>query len=196
MQISATAVGTTMALCALTSAHTVRAQPLAAVVTTPSPRHAPALRVTAGVLLGAAVAHAANAPDVWERTARGAAYRVGDQAGYLAARSAVHFGISRAISWRGSNAACAGAIVARARCGIAQTLVVQTEDGAPRPDIARLGGLIAASFTSLVWRPERARRSDASAFVLTRVGSGLAVAALRRAVSGRRATARPVATDP
>ncbi len=144
------------------------------------------LRVATGIVIASSVAQALNAPVEWERSAQGAAFRLGDQTGFLAIRSVAHLGLSRALPWKPAIAACPSGIIARSRCGVTQTLVVYNADGAARPDIARIGSLAIASLGSVLWRPERARRDDARVFVLSRVGSGLAFAAVRRAIGSRR----------
>ena len=149
-------------------------------------QHSRLLRASTGIVVAAAVAQAIRTPSAWPRTAEGAALRLADQSGFVAMRSLAHLGISRAVPWTGSAAPCPPGFGARTRCAIARTLVVHTTEGAPRPDVARLGSLTIASFGSLLWRPEREKRGDASVFVLSRVGSGLVFAALRRGLGGRR----------
>lgn len=144
------------------------------------------LRASSGIAAASVVAQAMRAPAEWPRTAKGAGLRLADQSGFVAVRSLAHLTISRALPWTASTARCPSGIGARTRCAITQTFVVHTADGAARPDVARIGSLTIASFGALLWRPERTTRGEASAFVLTRIGSGLVFAALRRGVSGRR----------
>lgn len=150
--------------------------------------YAELLRAGSGIAVTAAVAQAVRAPEAWPRTATGAGLRLADQSGFVAVRSLAHLGISRALPWNASTAPCPSGNGARTRCAITQTFVVHTADGAARPDVARIGSLAIASFGALLWRPERATRGEASALVLTRLGSGLVFAALRRGVRGRSST--------
>ena len=143
------------------------------------------LRMSAGVVLGVTVAQVINAPEAWPRTAGGAARRLADQSGFVALRVASHRGLTRAVPWTASREPCPVGIAARTWCAVTHTLVVHDRHGAPRPDVARIGSLAIASFGSLLWRPERAARGDASLFVLSRVGSGLLIAAIRRGVGAR-----------
>ena len=138
------------------------------------------LRVGAGVVLAATVAQVSNAPDAWPRTATGFARRLADQSGFVTIRALAHQQLSRVVPWTASVEPCPTRIAARTWCAVTQTLVVHDRDGAPRPDVARVGGLAIASVVSLLWRPERASRGDASAFVVSRVASGLLVSAVRR----------------
>jgi len=62
---------------------------------------------------------------------------------------------------------------------------VYNQSGEGRPDVARIGGLTIASLGALMWRPEGASPREASTFVVTRVGSGLVVAAIRRGLSSK-----------
>jgi len=144
-----------------------------------------ALRMSAGIVFAAVVAQASNAPAAWPRTAGGAARRLADQSGFIAIRSMAHHQLRRAIPWTASVSPCPTGLTARTWCAVTQTLVAHDRDGASRPDVARVGSLAMASFGSLLWRPERASRGDASVFVLSRVGSGLLVAALRRGLGAR-----------
>lgn len=144
---------------------------------------ADALRVGAGVVLAAAVAQVTNAPSAWSRTAGGAARRLADQSGFVALRSVSHSTLRRVVPWTASDTPCPAQVAMRAWCAVSQTLVVQNRAGALRPDVARIGSLAIASAGSVLWRPERASRGSATAFVLTRVGSGLLFAALRRGLS-------------
>lgn len=148
-----------------------------------------ALRVGTGIAVGAALAHALDAPTAWPRTVEGAAMRLADQTGFVALRTLTALGINRAVPWTASREPCPSGFLARARCGLTETLVARTRNGAVRPDVARLGSLALASAGALLWRPERATRRDAGVFVVSRVGSGLLFAALRRSVAGKRKAA-------
>ena len=67
------------------------------------------LRVATGIVIASSIAQALNAPVEWERSAQGAAFRLGDQAGFLAIRSVAHLGLSRALPWnnrRGAAGQC------------------------------------------------------------------------------------------
>lgn len=149
------------------------------------------LRVSAGVVLAATVAQVSNSPDAWPRTTEGFARRLADQSGFVAIRALSHQQLSRVIPWTASVEPCPTRIAARAWCAVTQTLVVHDRDGAPRPDVARVGSVAIASLGSLLWRPERASRGDAGVFVVSRVTSGLLVAALRRGLTTRRGKALP-----
>ncbi len=143
------------------------------------------VRVGAGVVIAASVAQIANSPEAWSRTAEGFARRLADQSGFVAIRSLSYHQLSRAVPWTASVEPCPTSIAARTWCAVSQTLVVHDRDGAPRPDVARVGSLAIASLGSLLWRPERASRRDASVFVVSRVASGLLVAAVRRGLGAR-----------
>lgn len=144
------------------------------------------VRATAGVVIGASVAHLSNAPTVWTRSADGAARRLADQSGFVAIRSLSHAVIRGALSWEPTAEPCPSGVLARSRCAITQTLVVHNAAGDARPDVARIGSLAIASLGSLLWRPERSTSHAAGTYMLSRVGSGLAFAALRRGLASRR----------
>ncbi len=145
---------------------------------TPSLRH-----MVGGIGLAAAVAQVSHAPEQWPQTPAGLFQRLADRAGAVALQALTHHGISQRLAWQPSQTSCPTGVLARAQCAIATTLIVRNTHGAPRPDLARIAGLAVGSAGSLLWRPERRSRDDAALFVLTRVGSGLAFAALRQAVA-------------
>jgi len=149
-------------------------------------QHSSIARMVAGVVFGAALLQVTNSPDEWPRTAGGAGRRLGDQAGFVAIRSITHDQLRRAIPWTASVAPCPHTLLTRTWCAVTKTFVAYNREGAPRPDLARVGGIAMASVGSLLWRPERAARGTASVFVASRVGSGLLVAVLRRALEARR----------
>jgi hypothetical protein len=144
------------------------------------------LRVMSGIGVAAAVAQISHAPEQWPQTPAGLFQRLADRSGAVALQTLAHHGISQRLAWQPSHTTCPTGVLARAQCAIAATLVVRTAHGAPRPDLARIAGLALGSAGSLLWRPERRSRDDAALFVLTRVGSGLAFAALRNAVARER----------
>jgi len=144
------------------------------------------VRMSAGVVFGAAVLQVTNTPDEWPQSAGGAARRLGDQVGFVAIRSIAHDQLRRAIPWAASVSRCPHKLATRTWCAVTRTFVAYNRDGAPRPDIARVGSIAMASVGSLLWRPERASRGTASVFVASRVGSGLLVAVLRRGLAARR----------
>jgi len=143
-------------------------------------------RMGAGVVFGTALLQVTKSPDEWPRTAGGAARRLGDQVGFVAIRSIAHDQLRRAIPWTASVSRCPHKLATRTWCAVTKTFVAYNRDGAPRPDIARVGSIAMASVGSLLWRPERASRGTASVFVASRVGSGLLVAVLRRGLAARR----------
>ncbi len=144
------------------------------------------VRMSAGVVFGAAVLQVTNTPDEWPRTVGGAARRLGDQVGFVAIRSITYDQLRRAIPWTASETPCPHKLATRTWCAVTQTFVAYDRDGAPRPDVARVGSIAMASVGSLLWRPERAVRGTASVFVASRVGSGLLIAVLRRGLAARR----------
>jgi len=160
-----------------------QAQPTA---DTPIPGQGPAVvRMTASIVFATVVLQVSHSPDAWPRTAGGAARRLADQTGFVAIRSIADYQLRRAVPWTASVSPCPTRLAARTWCAVTQTLVAYNRDGAPRPDVARVGSVAVASFGSLLWRPERASRGDASVFMLSRVGSGLLVAVLRRGLGAR-----------
>ncbi len=185
MPLSSTIPRVAAAILSVTCVHVATAQSALPADTAVVGTGAVVLRTSAGIALAAAVAQVSNSPAAWPRTAEGAARRLADQAGFVTLRAVSHRGLSRAIQWTSSTAPCPTGLAGRSWCAVTQTLVAHDRDGAPRPDVARVGSLAIASFASLLWRPERASRGDASVFVLSRVGSGLLFAALRRGLGGR-----------
>jgi len=107
----------------------------------------------------------------------------------VAIRSIADHQLRRAVPWTAKVSPCPAGFAARTWCAATQTFVAYDRDGAPRPDVARVGSIAIASFGSLLWRPERASRGDAGLFVLSRLGSGLLVAVVRRGLGARRTPA-------
>jgi hypothetical protein len=143
-------------------------------------------QIVAGIVIAAAVAQAADAPEPWPQTPEGLAFRLADQSGAMAIRTLSYHAISQRLAWRSNPASCPTGVLARAQCAMARTLIVRNTHGAPRPDLARIASLALGSAGSLLWRPERHSRDQAALFVLTRVGTGLAFTALRHAVARER----------
>jgi hypothetical protein len=144
------------------------------------------LRVASGIGVAAVVAQASNAPEQWPQTGAGLLQRLADQSGTVAIQALTYRAISQRLTWQPSHAPCPTGVLARPQCALARALIVRNSQGAPRPDLARITSLALGSAGSLLWRPERHSRETAALFVVTRVGSGLAFAALRHAVARTR----------
>jgi hypothetical protein len=143
-------------------------------------------RAGVGVALATAIAQASDTPNAWPQTLEGASWRLGDQAGFTIVRAASQTALDGAFGLTRATSPCPSAAWARTRCAVSQTFLARTRDGAARPDVARIGGLALAATGSLLWRPERATRAGAGTFVLSRVGSGLLVAAVRHGLNTRK----------
>jgi hypothetical protein len=144
------------------------------------------LRVASGIGIAAAVAQVSNAPEQWPQTGAGLLQRLADQSGAVAIQALTYHAISQRLAWQPSHSPCPPGVLARPQCALAKALIVRNPQGAPRPDLARITSLALGSAGSLLWRPERHSRDGAALFVLTRVGTGLAFAALRHAVARER----------
>lgn len=147
------------------------------------------LRVASGIGIAAAVAQVSTAPEQWPQTGAGLLQRLADQSGAVAIQALTYHAISQRIAWQPSHAPCPAGVLARPQCALARALIVRNPQGAPRPDLARITSLALGSAGSLLWRPERRSPETAALFVLTRVGSGLAFAAVRHAVARGRTPA-------
>lgn len=169
------------AFAAVVCSTVVGAQDSAAVTGPPAPAAHHGERyalLAAGALTAATFNQATAMPSQWKRTWHGYGARVGDQVGFAATEELLRFGLSRAMSPTAPAMRCDGARVGHpfwsrvgraATCGVVNTLVVRTPDGARRPNVPLLGAIVGASAVSLAWRPERATASKGATFVLTRI---------------------------
>jgi hypothetical protein len=168
-------------ICMAVGSDVVGAQDSSAVSVTPVPvvHHGERYALLAtGALMAATFNQATAMPSQWKRTWHGYGARVGDQVGFAATEELLRFGLSRAMSPTTPAMRCGGAraghrfwsrVGRAATCGVVNTLVVRTPDGARRPNVPLLGAIVGASAVSLAWRPERATASKGTTFVLTRI---------------------------
>lgn len=140
---------------------------------------AAAARAAAAILLGAGIGQAFGSPSEWHQNFDGFGRRVADQTGFVLIRSAAARALAAQTGWHPNSEPC---VTARIRCALNRTLLLQARDGARRPNLPLIGGLMAGSAASVLWRPERSRRSDALTYSLARVGGGIAAAVARRAL--------------
>ena len=136
-------------------------------------------RAAAAILLGAGIGQAFGSPSRWHQNFDGLGRRVADQTGFVVIRSATARALTASTGWHPNPEPC---VTARIRCALSRTLLLQAHNGARRPNLPLIGSLMAGSAASVLWRPERSRRSDALTYSLARVGGGIAAAVARRAL--------------
>jgi hypothetical protein len=161
-------------------------------------RAAPMLPMLAGAVVGAATgAQIGGSPEVWGRTWGGYGRRLADQAGFLAVEETVRRSTIALTGWRTAEEPCGTApgtspmrpradigLGTALRCGVDRTFTARARDGARRPNLPVIGGLVAGTAASLTWRPEgRAGGGDAVGFVATRLAISFGATIVARATS-------------
>lgn len=138
---------------------------------------------------GALGAHVLGSPEGWDRTWEGYGNRLGDQVGFLVIEEGVRRVLAyalpptapRASCWQSERSAL-GNLTAGSGCALWSTVAVRPASGNGwRFNAPVTVSLLAATGTSLAWRPERADAATARSFLLTRtviVFGGMAAARL------------------
>jgi hypothetical protein len=138
---------------------------------------------------GALGAHVLGSPEGWDRTWEGYGNRLGDQVGFLVIEEGVRRVLTRVLPATAPRASCwlaergtVGNLTAGSGCALWSTVAarpISAEGWRFNAPVAV--SLLAATGTSLAWRPERADAATARSFLLTRtaiVFGGMAAARL------------------
>jgi hypothetical protein len=138
---------------------------------------------------GALGAHVLGSPQGWDRTWDGYGNRLGDQVGFLVIEEGVRRVLTRALPPTAPRASCwqterraVTNLTVGSGCALWSTVAVRPASGNGwRFNAPVTVSLLAATGTSLAWRPERADAATARSFLLTRtaiVFGGMAAARL------------------
>lgn len=142
-----------------------------------------------GVLAASVGNQVIASPAGWPRTVGGYGSRLGDQVGFAAVEESVRAGLQASLKWKADDVPCAwqrsatpasAGLRARIACAARQTATLRTSDGAPRPNLPFLAGVVTGAAASATWRPERSDPVKARAMVATRIGIVLGSSVAKR----------------